>query len=238
MISRMRKSHTQHRRSLLFYLVLGLLLNIVIAYSCGGLAGALGFSYSDGAYGDWDLFIESEDGWASNGTAFGISGWLDEYYVTDPSDFYSDDMMIVSEEGGTIYATRSSGNRIGWPLQCIQHSQKWIEVTRLRSKAESKDKGRVIAKTDTEITPTPHWYFKGIKTNLKNSIFYQIPVQIRPLQFLVNTLFYSIVLYAIHLLIVRLKQSSRHRQGLCVGCGYAIEDLNVCPECGSDHAAC
>lgn len=30
----------------------------------------------------------------------------------------------------------------------------------------------------------------------------------------------------------------RKRRGLCVACGYAVEDFDVCPECGSDQAAC
>ena len=233
----MRKSRTQRRQGLLFYLVLGLLLNIVVAYSCGWRAGALGFSMADGAYGNWTHFVEFDDGWSTEGTTLGVTGWYTSFYTSDPPDLYNTDDS-VSDKSGTHRTTNNFGNRIGWPLRCIGYSHTWLEVMILRPKAESKNIGRVISTTDTDMTPMPHWYSKGIKTKLNNSVLTRIPVQIRPLQFAANTLFYGVGAFAIRLLIVRIKHSRRKRSGLCVACGYAIEDLNVCPECGADHAAC
>ncbi len=37
---------------------------------------------------------------------------------------------------------------------------------------------------------------------------------------------------------LRIRLRNRKRKGLCLACGYAVEDLERCPECGSDHAAC
>lgn len=235
MTSRMRKSRTQHRQGLLFYFVLGLLLNIAIAYICGGIAGAMGFHHHDNGHGNWDLYVESENGWASTGTTYGVSGWRDDSYIEAPIDMFTVENGLT-QEGGTRQTTMTWGTQIGWPLRSIQKSESMIEVKTYGPKAVNAR--RTITEINTDITPTPHWYFKGINTKLKNNVLWRIPVQIRPLQFTLNTLFYSVGAFAIHLLIVRLKQFRRKRRGLCVACGYAVEDFKVCPECGSDHAAC
>lgn len=55
--------------------------------------------------------------------------------------------------------------------------------------------------------------------------------------FVVNTLLAAIVMaagiFAIGSVRARLVRDLRIRRGLCTGCGYAIGDLVVCPECGA-----
>jgi hypothetical protein len=235
MISRMRKSQRFNWRSILFFVSLGLLLNLVVAYSSAWRAGALGFSMADGAYGNWNHFVEFEDGWRTDGTTFGVTGWYISHSITDPLDLFNKDRS-VSDKGGTVQTTNKFGNRIGWPLRCIECSQTWLEVKKLRPKAESEGLGRVISTINTDFTPRPYWYFKGIETNFNNSVLGGwIPIRVRPFQLILNTLIFSTVVYFIHSLIVRLKHSRRKHRGLCLACGYAVEDLEICPECATER---
>jgi len=207
MTSRMPDSQQHHRRSILFYIAFGFLLNLVVAYSSAWRAGALGFSMADGAYGNWTHYVEYDYGWRTDGTTFGVTGWYISHFITDPSDLYNMNGS-ASDKGGTVQTTNNFGNRIGWPLRCIEYSQTWLEVKKLRPKAESKGQRRVISTIDTDITPTPYWYFKGIETNFNNSVLGGwIPIRVRPIQFILNILIYSTVVYFIHSLIVRLKHS-------------------------------
>ena len=230
----MRNTQTHHRRRIIFYVVLGIFINFMVANSSGWRAGALGFSGADNGYGDWTHFVEFEGGWESKGTTFGVSGWIDEHYTTDPPDLYSEDDDL-SDQAGTLHSTMTGGTRIGWPFRCIQMSEVWHEETVFGPAIENERRSITNQKTDQ--TPTPYWYYKGIETKLNNSVLYRVPVQIRPIQFLINTLFYSIVMFGVLHLVVRYKRNRRNRRELCISCGYAVEDLEVCPECGSDHAA-
>lgn len=59
-----------------------------------------------------------------------------------------------------------------------------------------------------------------------------LPLQPLPLGFTINTLFYASLLAAPVLGFATLKRRRRAKRGLCIGCGYEVTGVDVCPECG------
>jgi hypothetical protein len=55
---------------------------------------------------------------------------------------------------------------------------------------------------------------------------------------LLNVLLWSVLWSIPGPLRYGVRRYRRKRRGLCLACGYAVEDLEICPECGTDHAAC
>lgn len=53
-----------------------------------------------------------------------------------------------------------------------------------------------------------------------------------------DMLFWSLLWFIPGIIWQSIRIAKRKRRGHCLACGYAIEDFEVCPECGSDHAAC
>jgi hypothetical protein len=236
MTSRMRKPHGLTCRSFVWAVVLSALMNFIVAYSCGFRAGLLNYPSGYSGRVDWPQVLDGKGSWRFEGEMFGISGWYSIDYHTDPAGLFSTEELI--HQAGLVQITESSGTQLGWPLQSLQSSWTSLSVTILENKLGISERvPSDFSNTYSETTPSPHWYYKGIQTGLNNSVLYRIPVQIRPVQFAINSLFYGILILFTHTLVTRLKHQRRHHRGLCPECGYSIETNRVCPECGSDHAA-
>ncbi len=67
--------------------------------------------------------------------------------------------------------------------------------------------------------------------------FYRIPIAPIWTGLFLNILFWSAAWYFPGVIWRTVRTHRRKRRGLCLACGYAAEDLDRCPECGSDHAA-
>lgn len=70
------------------------------------------------------------------------------------------------------------------------------------------------------------WQSASLRTN--------VPLPLMPLWpgFLVNTLFYSALVFGTLAGLSHLKRQRRLMRGLCVQCAYPVAELNRCPECG------
>ncbi len=76
----------------------------------------------------------------------------------------------------------------------------------------------------------PKWFPTWVMT-------YRIPITPLWGGILANMFSWSLLWFVLALIPSRLILCHRKRRELCISCGYAVEDLEVCPECGSDHAA-
>jgi|GEM_PF-2374877 len=76
---------------------------------------------------------------------------------------------------------------------------------------------------------TPRWW----PTSDQN---YRMPIKILWGGFLVNVMLFA-ALWIVPGFVWRTGRTQRRRRrGLCVECGYAVEDLGACPECGSANS--
>lgn len=66
--------------------------------------------------------------------------------------------------------------------------------------------------------------------------WFPVPYLIRPLGFTINTLFYFTVITLSDLTFRQTRTHLRRRRGLCTHCAYALNDLPLCPECGTPAA--
>ena len=78
--------------------------------------------------------------------------------------------------------------------------------------------------------------FLGIIWPEQHNSVYTPKVTYHPLGLIVNPLIYAMPIWLVlmlirHLLIV-LKRRRRVARGVCLGCGYDIQELSECPECG------
>ncbi len=55
--------------------------------------------------------------------------------------------------------------------------------------------------------------------------------------FVVNTVFYGALLLVAVVVARWVRRRGRARRGLCIGCGYELAGLGVCPECGIERSA-
>lgn len=55
--------------------------------------------------------------------------------------------------------------------------------------------------------------------------------------FVVNTMFYGALLLVAVVVARWVRWRGRARRGLCIGCGYELAGLGVCPECGIERSA-
>lgn len=63
--------------------------------------------------------------------------------------------------------------------------------------------------------------------------WFPVPYLIRPLGFTCNTLFYFTVITLPAFTFRRTRTHLRRRRGLCTRCAYTLNDLALCPECGT-----
>jgi len=73
-----------------------------------------------------------------------------------------------------------------------------------------------------------------------DSVSGNVPITYHPIGLLINALLYAIplwvVLMLIRSLVLVIRNRRRVRRGECVCCGYTLDGLAMCPECGSEPA--
>jgi len=120
--------------------------------------------------------------------------------------------------------------RFGWPFRSVYFDDIQLSIERDHvSNAYLRD-ARAIASFRMGIKK-PAWL------KLKRAAR-QIPIAPIWSGFLFNIIFYSLCSLFISWGWLLVRTRNRRAKGLCVYCAYKLEGLDVCPECGSDHAAC
>ncbi len=78
----------------------------------------------------------------------------------------------------------------------------------------------------------------GIRSPGPTSFWNERRIPLAPMWggFAANTLFFGLLIYMPVAIPRTIRHRTRQKQGLCLVCGYAFEDLRVCPECGVDTA--
>ena len=102
--------------------------------------------------------------------------------------------------------------RVGWPLLCLTGSERfWWRNNDYARAIEPRD--HISLGRETEILPI---------------------VPLLP-GFLINTLFYAVILWLLWSAPFATRRLSRKRHGRCVQCGYDLRHVehDACPECGS-----
>lgn len=94
----------------------------------------------------------------------------------------------------------------GWPCITVEHKR----IIHVMSK-------QVVWPTDAEFRTIYHPL--GL---ILNPVIYALPVWL--------------LLMGARWLLLKRRSGKRERMGLCVGCGYALGEIGVCPECGLSRA--
>lgn len=79
----------------------------------------------------------------------------------------------------------------------------------------------------------PLWVGSLPVTPHSGATWFPLPYHIRPLNFVLNTLFYALVIVLPGFTFRRTRTHLRRRRGLCTRCAYTLKDLPICPECGT-----
>ncbi len=153
------------------------------------------------------------------------------YFYTE----YNSDSELLPNRAADLYRYRA-----GWPFKCLYWDQ-WKALKPYPSFVTSSNEifppylGFDEAETD-RLT-----MIAGLRTGLKyNSNDRSRKIPIAPIWggLILNILFWSAAWFFPGAIWRSVRTYRRKRRGLCLACGYAAEDLERCPECGSDHAAC
>lgn len=236
MTSRMRDKRRFKCRTLLFFVFTGFLMNLVVTYACWIRVGFIEFDYMS-KY--WQVEAVDVFGYRQNGYRLGVHGWANSDIFTDPSHtlFNRKDVQMenIFEHDTTIVRTEDIGNSFGWPLLCV--SEKTVsQNTRFIPAGSNLLSLTSIKGVTIDLTPKPKWYFSGLQTGINSWHFYSIPIAVKPFGLVLNTGIYATLLYLGRRLWILIRNKRRQSRNLCLSCGYAIENLETCPECGTDHA--
>jgi len=109
---------------------------------------------------------------------------------------------------------------MGWPLRSMTH--------RGPTDARPLPKNSRLHSFYNGIS-VPEIQWLGLKANR------HLPLQPLLMPFLVSVLIFGVLIEFVWQMILlpgRLRRRKWRRTGACLACGYAIEDLGVCPECG------
>ncbi len=198
--------------------------------------GFVEFDY-DSKY--WQVDHVDTSGYRQNGYRLGVHGWANSNFTFAPKPLsFGYDTILdedVIEWDTTIANTEEFGASYGWPFLCITQN---ILVRKTRQLEAGMNFATVDAVkwTTVDISPQPKWYYEGIRTGIDSFWpFYSIPIAVQPLHFLANTLIYSVFVLGIQRVWIFIRTYRRKRKGLCLVCGYAVEDLGTCPECGVER---
>lgn len=122
--------------------------------------------------------------------------------------------------------------RFGFPMQSLGRETRGVTMTVFDEQGKTTQRY-------TDETSTPRWFFGGVENGLvgNHSPFSTIPVNIWGMETLVNTVFYTSLSVLGFRLFVRARGAWRRGRGHCSGCGYAVGELAVCPECGAARSS-
>ena len=192
----------------------------MVAYGCWWRTGQVQFN-TDSDY--WIVKHQTNTGFLCEGKRFGCSAWVGTESLSVP-DVISDDTLNVE-----IHHMYYSGARYGWPFRCVGTSSR-------STKTNTKSSGMWTMGQEQIKTHEPTWYFHGIPTGMRNRYLSTIPIQVLPLGMAVNSLFFSVLIFGSLRLAQAVIREHRKHRGICEECKYPLNDLEQCPECGTEIA--
>ncbi len=205
---------------LLVSIVAGWFVSQMIAYGCWWRTGQVQFN-TDSEY--WIVKHQTNTGFLWEGNRFGCSAWVGTESLSEP-DVISDDTL-----NARIHHMYYSGARYGWPFRCVGTSSRSKQTN-----TKSSDKWTMGQEQIN--TPEPTWYFHGIPTGMSNRYLSTIPIQVLPLGMAANFLLFSALIFGSLWLAHAVFLEQRRRRGICAECKYPLNDLEQCPECGTQRA--
>ena len=141
---------------------------------------------------------------------------------------------IIERDGDQPPGVQVWRYRFGWPFRAIYMDAPSLNYSTIDGAATAQD---VQSYLDRMLSRT------GYRSGVQSPKFFPCWMEyhyipIAPLWFgiLIDTVFWSICWVIPGAIWHSVRTARRKRRGLCLACGYAVEDLEVCPECGSDHA--
>lgn len=226
MIFRMRKDNKSSAKTVVLFILLGMVLGQIIAY------GLWRFKWPNRFPGDGTtpsyvgMLNETTSLWIWEGAGACIR--REGQHSSDPIDFVSPPDFIRGEGDGTIIENASVGYYYGWPMHSLQMLERFENRT---SYITSPDNPTKISRESIDVSPKPLWWYQG-KFSSTTSTLNQIPIAIKPFGFIINSLVYASIIFVAWTARTKIVSIRRNRRGQCIICGYSIEGLTVCPECG------
>ncbi len=224
---------------IVFFLLLGAIINVAVAWGCALWIDAIAFEMSEGKIAIWYA-----DGYAHAGSALQRSATLiigysrremshqefNEYLTRtgtevmlpmDQSSFPSGSLPSL------IWQSRSQslfkyGWDIanGWPFVALRYRMLLTEDDFMNLMPPVLNNGLKLSRSEEPIT---------------SSFLTGRALPLRPLWpgFAINTLFYAVIIWLLTFGPLTLRRLIRHKRGLCTKCAYDLRhaDHRVCPEC-------
>ncbi len=216
---------------LVLFLLLGAILNVSVAWSC-----ALWAPVTTGVVLDKDqsdkLDIYSHNLLRAD-TGFGYKEFKPVMYPTDREWKNMEMSKILAANGGSVtlpfdftprfpkQAMDLPGieeTRAGWPAPSLMSQQRQIAPFGPYP-IESFNNGIFQPEWTHQFGPIPGR---------------RIPLRPMRLGFVLNTIFYAVILWSLTLGPFTARRVIRRKRGLCIKCGYDLRgtEHEVCPECG------
>ena len=154
----------------------------------------------------------------SSGAQMGI-GWLRERHQASSR---SDDAAILGQVDETLLRTSA-----GWPWRALRSDD---------YAATGRRDGRMSILARTPRASLPGGLVVPSRSPIPGLADFALPLLPLWPGFLINTLFYALLLFGAWRLPGVLRRAVRRRRGRCVGCGYDRQGLDTdapCPECGA-----
>lgn len=134
----------------------------------------------------------------------------------------------------TIHQWFATEYRAGWPLRALRARD-------ARERAYIQTAGGQLRTTGRAVHLVESTFIRGIPvpdfiTDRITTLNDTIPLQPLLPGFLINTALYTLILFALVTSPARLRQWRRKRRHACLRCGYDIQALPRCPECGTTTA--
>ena len=117
-----------------------------------------------------------------------------------------------TSRGGTVVV-----DSFGWPIVSLRRVELLTSIRKFEEWSGARRPGVVVP------------WLSGVRDPHRPIRF---PVDIVPLAFAANTLFYAFLMAAPWLVWKLVRWVRRPRMGLCRACGYDVRGLAMCPECG------
>lgn len=150
-----------------------------------------------------------------------LDGWsrTDEEFGSLRKQFF----VHLEDKPETHTVSNALLDEVGWPCRCFWRAT-FMKSVYLKNGSRSQDS----ALEDTgELYLSPWWSsWLGVRS---------LPSNVHVLALAANTVTYAMAPLGLWLLVVALVRWRRHREGVCVGCGYDLSGLQTggrCPECG------
>jgi hypothetical protein len=208
------------------FLLLGVVVNVAVAWGCVFIAPRLSSVTKPNERQTTDLQSQHHVGWgimtrqSALTAGFGAGGAAFTEGDALLRSFGYEELKIgahcwIRRESFIIYSTLA-----GWPAKSVSNSL-------LRnSHAESTNAGQMQFSND---------YFNRAVGTLTPTIGVRVPTSPLWLGFAINTIFYAALLWVLFFVPGKIRRLVRIRRGCCPACGYRIAEGvgPVCSECGA-----